>query len=64
MKRYWFALVWTATAAAQQSPTGTVSGTVTDADSKTPVSDVGIPIGAQQVRAVRLGYSAGAGRTG
>lgn len=79
MKRYWFALVWTATAAAQQSPTGTVSGTVTDADSKTPVSDVGIlivgtnraartnaagqyrivniPIGAQQVRAVRLGYS-------
>ena len=38
MKRYWLALVWTATAAAQQSPTGTVSGTVTDADSKTPVS--------------------------
>ncbi|HZS58815.1 MAG TPA: carboxypeptidase regulatory-like domain-containing protein, partial [Gemmatimonadaceae bacterium] len=44
MKRYWFALLWAATAAAQQAPVGTVSGTVTDADTKTPISDVGVVV--------------------
>lgn len=42
-RRGWYeALLWSATALGQPGPVGTVTGTVTDADTKHPVSDVGI----------------------